>query len=561
MMVVHPWKLVAPWYHWQRQSAQGLKPAQTRPVFQKFDVPNFVKDFVREPQHSLVFKDDVDRVFNVKLTDVDPKAGGPFAGRLTRLFAPKPASGTATARDATLVPTGIRKLYLDTHKRYYLVVCELHCDMPGFPTTTPDQVCQAGFVVRRRSFDYPNGLKKEAVNRLKALVALQAEIAYLEQTTPARGRTAKRRAKAVEKLKAEGTFDARRDDAYSGLATARQDLKTWADDSGIVPVHEGWVKGAFPNIGAWQVVEEAPQELAESVFPLYPLFPDPNIPDHSARGKNIYFGVVPTSSHDTDGRGNARFDGQTLYEIRCFVRRHKPGCPRKDEAPDCHGEVVWSQPTESYQLASPNDLVGTSQRPVTIQMPDLGELAAQAAALPLNKFSPVKVVQPQGLNFSVADGKATGGSVGPAQICFFAIPLITIVAFFVLRLFLPIVVFLFNLYFLLLLKLCIPPSVQIDAGLKHELDFLPPGIDVDADFDVSLNLGFTAQQLNAKLTAGVAVEAGVTGAEAAQLSLLSNAPLLPLAQRIKAGNAAGADGSLDLTASLEYETRVEVTLS
>ena len=170
------------------------------------------------------------------------------------------------------------------------------------------------------------------------------------------------------------------------------------------------------------------------------------------------------------------------------MRRHKPECPRKDQAPDCPGELVWSEPTESYKLASHNDLVGTAQRPITIQMPDLGELAAQVGGLPLNQFAPVKVVQPQRLDFTVKDGKAEEPSVGPSQICFFAIPLITIVAFFVLKLFLPVVVFLFGLFFLLSLKFCIPPSISISAGLKAELDALPGGIDVDAGLSASVAL-------------------------------------------------------------------------
>lgn len=54
---------------------------------------------------------------------------------------------------------------------------------------------------------------------------------------------------------------------------------------------------------------------------------------------------------------------------------------------------------------------------------------------------------------------------GPA-ICFFSIPLITIIASFVLNLFLPIVVLLFNLWFLLALRFCIPPSFSIAGGFR-----------------------------------------------------------------------------------------------
>jgi hypothetical protein len=423
-------------------------------------------------------------------------------------------------------------------------------------------VCQAGFVVRRRSSDYPQGLRKEAAKRLSDLLAIQADIANMEETSPARGRAAARRARTIAQLKAEGVYDSRLADLHARHLDARKELLQWKDANGVVPVLEGWVPGKFPNVGSWQIVEENPQELAEASFPLYRVFPDPSVVDHAARGRTIYFGVVPTSSLDMGDRGSPRFDHQTRYEIRCFVRRHDLDCPRRDQAPDCHGEVVWSEPTEPYQLAAPSDLVGTSQRPVTIQMPDLRELAAQAIALPLNQFSPMQVVQPQTLQFDVDDGKAKNGSTGQVpQICFFAIPLITLVAFFVFRLFLPILVFIFNLYFLLAFKFCILPSAEIDADMKAKLDVLPPDIDVDAQLDASI--GFSAGQLHDALKAGIAKDSGITAqADKDRLDAYSNAPLLPLGKNtqrvsvIPAGDA-GKYG-VDVTASLEYEARVEV---
>ena len=561
-----PWKLVAPWYRWQRQlESEQRSPRQTRPVFQKFDQADFVKSFTKDPQRSLKFRDDVDTVFKTSLTDVPSVSGGALAGKFTRLYVPKPVNKAdpPIAKDASLVPTGIRKIYLATHKRFYLVVCELHCDAPGFPTTTPAQVCEAGFVVRRRSFNFPKGAKKEAVKILQQISSIQTEIAHWEQTSPAKGLAAKRRADAIQKMIAEGTFDARTAALRAKLESARQSLFQWKDSNGVVPVLDGWTPGPFENIGAWQIVEETPQQIVESTFPLYALFPDPNIPDHSAKGKNIYFGVVPTSSLDTDGRGGARFDDQSLYEIRCFVRRHKPDCPRLDQAPDCQGEIVWSEATEVYKLASHTDLIGTSQHPITIQMPDLGELAAQVASMPVNTFAPVKVVQPQSFNFDVDDGKAKNGGIGGGQICFFAIPLITIVAMFVLKLFLPILVFLFGLFFLLQLKLCIPPSIAIDAGLKAELDVTPPSL--DADFSVNIQVGgitrtVTAKSLNEDLRAGIEAEEGITAQEYKdKLGGFSNVALLPIGKSIRAANSLTVEAAgPDLTASLEFEPRVEV---
>ena len=53
-----------------------------------------------------------------------------------------------------LAPT--RKLFLNTHKRFYLVVCELHCDAPGLPNAQHSDVLEAGFVVRRRVASVPS---------------------------------------------------------------------------------------------------------------------------------------------------------------------------------------------------------------------------------------------------------------------------------------------------------------------------------------------------------------------------------------------------------------------
>ncbi|MGH9769920.1 MAG: hypothetical protein ACREAB_21050 [Blastocatellia bacterium] len=573
----HPWKLVAPWYRWQRQlEEEGLSPRQTHPIFQKFDQADFVKGFVRDPQHSLKFIEDVDRVFNVSLTKAPelPK-DSPLESKYTRLFVPKAESGTPEAKDATLVPTGIRKLYLATHKRHYVVVCELHCDAPGFPTATPDQVCQTGLVVRRRSLQYPQGVKKEAVKILRKITAIHAEIAYLEQTAPARGLAAKRRAQAVQKMIAEGTYQANLRAAKEKLAAAREELGQWRDINGVTSILEGWIPGPFENIGSWQIVEETPQQIVESAIPIFAVFPDPNIPDHSALGKNIYFGAVQTSSLETDGRGAARFDDQTLYEIRCFVRRHKTDCPRRDEAPDCQGEIVWSEPTEVYKLASHHDLRGTAQQPVTIQMPDLAELAAQAASMSVSQFAPVKVVQPQALNFNVNDGKPESLGIGGKQICYFAIPLITIVAFFVLKLFLPVLVFLFGLFFLLQLKLCILPSIKIEADLDAELKALPPSFEVDVGFELEFDIDgvktpFDEADLNFDLQTGITNEAGGIAhvgenENTVKLEEFSNAALLPVGQSIKAANDIPEDqadqSGPDLLAALEFEPRVEVRVS
>ena len=49
----------------------------------------------------------------------------------------------------TILEPRTRKIFLPTHSRFYLIVFELHCDRPGFPSVRRECVAQAGFVVRR----------------------------------------------------------------------------------------------------------------------------------------------------------------------------------------------------------------------------------------------------------------------------------------------------------------------------------------------------------------------------------------------------------------------------
>ncbi|MFN0123887.1 MAG: hypothetical protein ACKV2V_25575, partial [Blastocatellia bacterium] len=365
-MKQHEWKLVAPWYRWERQfTAEGLKPRATRPVFQKFDNTDFVKTFTRDPQRSLRFLDEAtdgriaeDLVHRLAGQSVDKKDFPALVppGRFTHLYAPRTGGKPAEkGEELSLHKTNLRKLYLPTHKRFYLVVCELHCDEPGFPTTMPDQVCQAGFVVRRRSFQIPPNKQAEAEQILNEISNAQAEIGYWEQTTPARGLKARRRAQDVNKAVADGTYAEKLGKQKTRLQEAVLKLESWRITNGIDLLLEGWFPGPFEHVGAWQPVQATPAEIIESSFPLYHLFPDPNIPNHSAKGKNIYFGVAPATSLDTDATGRARFDDEDTYEIRCFVRRHRPDCPRTGETPDCAGELVWSERTEIYRLATPTD--------------------------------------------------------------------------------------------------------------------------------------------------------------------------------------------------------------
>src|SRR6185503_19833787 len=121
----------------------------------------------------------------------------------------------------------------------------------------------------------------------------------------------------------------------SQIAAARTQLLAWKSESGAVSVAEGWIPDAdAENVGAWAVVDDRPSSLEEVVYPLSPLIADPRKPDHDATRKTIYFGFLPTGSREVEVNGTPRFDENTGYEVRCFVRRPECDCPRTGERND-----------------------------------------------------------------------------------------------------------------------------------------------------------------------------------------------------------------------------------
>lgn len=518
----HPWKLVAPWYRWQRPGDVQTGRA-SRPVFQKYASTSFMEEFLAEPQRSLKFLAE-DAVHKV------------VAGKANKY----------SLADVHLEPTDLRKIFLPTHGRFYLVVCELHCDTAGFPRVGRDAVCQAGFVVRRRAVAAPPAARKEAAGALLDFAAAEAKI------------------NAVASLEKKSS-------AAMSLAAAEEQAFVRLRD--IVAKHQvkvelqGWVPSGLPGIGAWMEVEETPGvETPELVYPLYPLIPDPAQRGHSAAGRTIWFGLLPAGGAETDAAGIPRFDERSLYEVRCFVRRHDPCCPKQPGKRDCRGPLTWSLPTERYQLAPHFDLDGTNLRPVTVQLPDLEALRAQASALPFGAAAGVRMVSPPKSAMELtADGtEVTGAGVEGAAICSFAIPLITIVASFVLRLFLPIVVIAFGLWFLLRLKFCIPPAVSIDAGLVAALDAdIKAGIDIDVEFEAKIHAQLDAN-FPAEMSAGLKADLDLNALAALTVDLASDfsgsvPPDLAPDLSPHAPPAAEAVETLPAAeARLQYHERVEV---
>jgi hypothetical protein len=389
------WLLVAPWYRWPKKAVRvGDEQRFTAPVIQKFDSPACVDNFLDDPQRSLAFTSE----------DYVTSSTGRFA-LMKKSWSYFPAF--VWPRKSVAIPTDVKKIFLEPHKRYYLVVCELHCDAAGLPSESFDKVCEAGFVVRRRRANPAGDADREG-----------------------------------------GTVELARD---------------------------GWFSGDFEGVGAWRPVAATPDVVEEAYYPMYALRPDPAQTEHDGHGVSIYFGLLPTTALETELHGEPRYDSDGTFHVRCFVRRHDPGCPRGAKKPDCRGGVHWSEETDPYQLASFHDLDGTSNRPINLEMPDLAALKDKIlASTRPGEFSPVRLKSKPPF------------SSGAFQICFLSIPLITIVALFVLNLFLPIVVFIFGLWFLLLLQLCILPKLSIDAGLEANLQ---PYLELpSASVDLSVSL-------------------------------------------------------------------------
>jgi hypothetical protein len=542
------WLLLAPWYRWPQPGVAGSGRG-TAPLLQKYAESRFVNDFLAEPQRSLKFQPE-DYVHRV-----EPKV-------------PVPSHSLSLL---TRVRTELRKVFLDVHCRFYLVVVELCCDQPGLPAVKRDQICEAGFVVRRRVAPAQGEARKVLHAALAEVQQLESRLARLRGILPSGG-SRRRTAPGVviEALRDQCADEAEK--LEGELTGKRAALAGLAASHGVAVEVQGWVSSGHPGVGSWQAVEETPTaetvELAEASFPLYPLIPDPANARHSAKGHTLWFGVLPTGGPDLDAAGNPRFDDRSLYEVRCYVRRHQAGCPR-GKAPDCRGELVWSRPGESYRLAAPGDLDGTSHRPVTIVLPDLRDLQAQAAARPMGEGMGLRMIAPEGssLEFQTNPddvGNPGGATTGGPSICSFAIPLITIVATFVLKLFLPIVVFAFGLWWMLKLKFCILPSFEMDAGLAAELTAAGPGVEIGASLSVDITNTFKAN-LGAGPAGDLSTAYGgditVLGHLAADLGADFHAQAPPeIAAELtpKAGYPAPRQPLPAITAGLEYYERVEV---
>ena len=501
-----PWRLVGPWYRWTRPG-HPQDGRLSRPSIQKFAGDDFLSGFMHRPQYSLKYDPVIDVVNNYDLVN----AGSGMTGKVSTLFAVnskgEPAAKHETAYRARLAPSSLRKLFQPAHDRHYLVTCELHCDEPGFPRVGRQQVCQSGFVLRRRRSLVPPGVTAAMIEAQTAPVRkaeadlqelLQLESALDEPlASEALKQATRKRQQDLADAAGVADWQALLAQHLAELALLRRTLDAWYADQGIQVEVQGWfprVDGGRPSkqLGEWRALDADerqadPAQSGEASYRLFPLVPDPRETGHDAAGRAFYYGTVPTAGIEHDGQGEPRFDDRSTYVLRCFVRQHQPSPARAGKHPDCCGPVVWSLPTEAFRVAAAFDVLGAANRPISIKMPDLRELAAQAALRPRGKLSPVRFVQPQTLAPKIVDNAPVENDPGGGAICSFSIPLITIIALFLLNLFLPIVVFLFNLWFLLVFRFCIPPSIQVSAGIDAALSVTPPSVDLDVDLAVEVS--------------------------------------------------------------------------
>jgi hypothetical protein len=468
----HMMALRSPWYAGVRHGFDRFEPQALHPVLQKYDGPDFVDRVVADPQDSLRFDDDDVWSYPVPI---------PHARR-----------GEGRLRFAThlLVRTGLRKLYQPSHERFYVVVVELFCDRAGLPRPGPGDAVDVTFVLRRRHVSYDVGMpriRRAARDLTTHLLAVQKN-----------GLTPGRLDRDVNQV------------LEAGLAADQVTLP-----SGITATvtEQAWMVGPGGH-ARWRAVDNAAPEgvdLHEAELPMWRLPPPAGGCDAT---RSLWFGLVPTASSEhadaiddeprTD-QGTPKLDEHAIYQIRCIARR--PPRPGHEHCPPL---TSVSAPTEPFRLAAFFDADGTRNHAVSISLPDFRALAARAGQ-PAGPGG-VKVTSPPRSQLSfptdgIPDSGAVGGNV--AKVCTFAIELFMIVAFFVFSLFLPIVVLIFQLWWLLALRFCLPPvSASLDLlatflgppGNKTIADLAPPGAGAPGDpdqstLDLALGMPGAAAQL------------------------------------------------------------------
>jgi hypothetical protein len=450
--------LRAPWYALVRGGLTRFDPEALQPTLQKYDLPDFVERLLRDPRDSLRFGREDRWSFSAPITPQQATTiRERFAGRRT-------------------IGTPLRKLYLPSHQRYYAVTVELFCDIEGLPRPGVRDDVTVEFVVRRLSV--VAGGEKEKVQKLAvALAKLYADRDVPEPPTN------------DSKVSFDGIGSQAGEDVIGFGSTIMADLAAIeAHDPGLVAAAklrrlvEGWYIDA-QGIGSWQPVPIQPGDPipagTEERLPMWQL-PASAAQCDTAHTRSLWFGLIPTTSGDLDFAGQPKLSERHLYHIQCIATK-QPG-PGREHCPPL---VRESAPTQPYRLAAFFDPAGTAQRKVRVRLPDLNALMADAANPSRPQGGGIEFERPPGSQLpmqkfaTIPDTAGAKPEGDTSEFCTFAIELITIVASFVLALFMPVVILVFQLWWMLLLKFCWPPSddaqTLIDGlGANDALDSLPP---------------------------------------------------------------------------------------
>ncbi len=433
----HPFTFRSPWYVREREHI-GVRDARAlRPVIQKYDSQRFVQKVTDDPRDSLRFTRDDWWSYPVPVAF--------------------PGSGSGRARFVTfrMVRTGLRKLYQPNHDRFYLVVVELFCDEPGLPRAGPHRDVIVRLAMRRRHVSVSGD--RSSTRRLARELMLD-----LLKQEHADARLAARPAAATADLA---------DLWWADRAAKERFAEDHAELLNAVTAHvdsQSWLVDSITGRGRWAALTERARAEKEQTFPMWRV-PDQAAACAAARTRSLWFGLVPTYSAehwlDPDPAAHRRpvpkLDDHAIYEIACSVTQ-----PPAAGQEDCPPKVFWSVPTEPFRLAAAYDPDGTKNRRVSITVPDFRALAARAG----------QPASPGGLAISTPPGSqmkfnpfggvpAPGsGSMGNGGVCTFAFELFFIVALFLFLMFLPIVVFVFQLWWMLALRFCFPrPDAQFKA--------------------------------------------------------------------------------------------------
>lgn len=417
----HPLTIRAPWYVCERGGFDRFDPRALPPAIQKYDTSDFVGRLVADPRDSLQFDEDADLWSYAVPIPVANRGAGRLRLATHEFLRPGPC-----------------KLYQPSHDRFYAVVAELFCDAPGLPRPAPGDTVQLGLVLRRRQLT--STVSERELRRMGRDLRNEL-LAAAGKPTP----------RAVDGLRRN---------------LVQEQTQAWMLD-GLGG--RGWV--TVDQNG--RPVAEAAVGLTEQVLPMWRLPPTADACP-AARTRSLWFGLVPTSSADHESPfdaelhlpvspGAPRLDDRTVYEIRCRAIR-----PPERGREHCPPEMFWSEPTAPFKLAAFFDPEGTRNHTASVTMPDLRAVAARAGQPPGPGGLAITTPTGSGLSFDPDNGTPSNGSVGGAapRVCTFALELFMIVAFFVFSLFLPVVVFLFQLWWLLLLRFCLPPATEAMALLS-----------------------------------------------------------------------------------------------